>query len=67
MAIFYKEDLDKAHAGAQSLDWEEALVIRSKCHPAEPIWAAYRDGGLTLNCSKCGREIIRIAIASQED
>lgn len=30
------------------------IYLHSRCHPAEPTWAIFRQGGLlTLICAKC--------------
>jgi hypothetical protein len=40
-----------------------SILLESTCHPDMAMWAAYRHGELTLNCCRCGRHVITIAVA----
>jgi hypothetical protein len=41
----------------------DSIAIESTCHPDQAMWASYRHGELTLNCARCGRRVITIAVA----
>jgi len=45
------------------------IYLHSDCHPLKPTWCKYHsDGFIIIECSECGKEIIKIAVQdSQQD
>jgi hypothetical protein len=64
----YREDLDLR--GCDDPDCQEdhgPLYFSSVCHGENDLLRAtyLRGGSLVLSCAECGREIVRLAIASR--
>lgn len=75
----YRDDLDapptpRPHGDASTGDVSRGDVSRSvastgdlwfhaKCHLDSPTWARYRDGVLTIQCARCERDVVALAIA----
>jgi hypothetical protein len=61
-----RTDLDKLRCTVPDCEHNGppgSITIESTCHPEYAMWAAYRHGELHLNCARCGRHVISIAIA----
>ena len=61
----YKEDLDQTRCECGRSALEEPIIFRSRCHDNEPTWCEYFDGEVTVRCSVCEKEIVRIKVAKR--
>ena len=57
------KDLTCAEPGCTHDSHENGLALHSRCHPSQPTWAWYKDGVLTVRCSRCESVVATIAVA----
>jgi len=66
----YREDLDAitptcSIPGCPCTRQDGEMWLHSRCHTRSPTWVAYRGGRLRIECAKCGREVMRVKVASR--
>jgi hypothetical protein len=62
-APLIRRDLD-AGVHSQQAQHADGLAVTATCHPSAPLFVWYRDGVLTLKCSRCHDTVGQIAVAS---
>jgi hypothetical protein len=65
--LSFKEDLDQLGCGVPGCEHShhDGIYLHARCHLDAPTWASYREGVLTLTCSRCGRHVDAVAIAAR--
>lgn len=63
--LSFREDLDQLGCGVPDCghSHHDGIYLHARCHIEAPTWACYREGVLTLTCSRCGRHVDAVAVA----
>ena len=66
----YREDLGDTrcdYPGCTRDHTDEEIYFHPRCHPQYPTWVRYRADVLTIECTRCGRVVASLVIASRDD